>query len=328
MWGGQSCPQPPFEAASGTVSEREMMVNTVRLRWYIAGPPIFLLVAAIAWLAWRDFHAGESAARLLSALPREHAAQFYIDASALRANGLLDSIAGSEASEEPDYRQFVAETGFDYRRDLDAVAASFIAGDMFVAARGHFDEKRLADYARAQHGDCAGSLCWMPASRANRYISFRPIGRRVLALAQTTDPRGASHIAFGNAKPPVEVPSAAVWISAPGSAFRDLSGWPDGSHILSPLADAQQVSFTVDGKQIQLDALCGSPDLAASVVLRFTATTNLLRSMLQREKLTPDSSNLSGVLVAGKFESRGSHALGSWPLGKQFLESLFSGKTR
>jgi hypothetical protein len=44
----------------------------------------------------------------------------------------------------------------------------------------------------------------------------------------------------------------------------------------------------VDGTQIQPDALCGSPDLAASVVLRFTATTNLLRSLLQREKLTPD----------------------------------------
>jgi hypothetical protein len=305
-----------------------MIGSTVRFRWYIVVPPIVLLAGAIGWLAWRDYHADESAARLLGALPREHAAQFYIDAGALRASGLLDSIAGSEASEEPDYRQFVAETGFDYRRDLDAVAASFTAGDMFVAARGNFDEKRLADYARAQHGDCAGSLCWMPASRASRYISFRPVTRRVLALAQTTDPRGASRIALTNARPAVEIPSAAVWISAPGSIFRDLSGWPDGSHILSPLADAQQVSFTVDGKQIQLDALCGSPDLAASVVLRFTATTNLLRSMLQREKLTPDPSNVSGVLVAGKFESRGSHALGSWPLGKQFMESLFSGKTR
>jgi hypothetical protein len=299
----------------------------VRVRpWHIAVLLILLGGAAVVWLAWRG-RAEYSGGRLLDLLPRNEAVQLYIDADQLRATGLLDSLAGSEGSEEPDYRQFVTDTGFDYRKDLSAVAASFVNGEVYLAASGRFDQKRLADYARAQHGECSGSLCWMPSSRPNRYISFVPLSGHVLALAQTADPRGVSRI--GPPKTPTtEKPSAPLWISAPGSAFRDLSGLPDGSHILSPLADAQKASFSVRGDQIQLDAVCASPDMAASIILRFTATTNLFRSMLQRQKLTPDPSSLSGVLVAGRFETQGSHAMGTWPLGRQFLESLFSGKTR
>jgi hypothetical protein len=160
----------------------------VRIRWYTAGPPFVLLVAAIGWLAWRGFHADESAARLLGARPREHAAEFHIDAGALRANGLLDSIAGSEASEELDY-QFVAETGFDYRRDLDAVAASFTAGDMFVV--GNFDEKTLGRlcagptrvlcrFALLDAGQPRQSLHLFPPDRPSRACAradHRPAGR-------------------------------------------------------------------------------------------------------------------------------------------------------
>ena len=50
----------------------------------------------------------------------------YIDTGLLRQSGLLELVAGSKAVEEPDYRKFVDQTGFDYRRDLDAVAAAFV----------------------------------------------------------------------------------------------------------------------------------------------------------------------------------------------------------
>jgi hypothetical protein len=99
----------------------------------------------------------------------------YIDADALRAAKLLDSVAGSPASEEPDYRRFVEETGFDYRKDLNAAAASFLNGDAYMAVRGRFDWKRLSEYARAQRGECSGSFCSIcrPAGRIVTSPSIR-----------------------------------------------------------------------------------------------------------------------------------------------------------
>jgi hypothetical protein len=306
---------------------------TVRFSFYlrVAVALIVLLGAAVALFEWRRSATQFDEKGLLSSLPRDRAVKVYLDADALRAGGLLDSIAGSQASEEPDYRHFIEQTGFDYRRDLNAAAASFVNGDVYIAARGHFDWTRLAEYARSQHGECSGSFCSMPASQPKRYISFHPLRDNVLALAVTGEQRGAAGIAGpgpqrADATDPV--PSSPVWISAPGTAFRDLSGLPDGSHILSPLADAEEVSFSLGASKIQLDAICSSPEVAASVVVKFTATTNLLRSMLQRDKLTPSPADLSGVLVAGRFETRASHAIGTWPIQKPFIDSLLRGAAR
>jgi hypothetical protein len=304
---------------------------SARFRTYswIAISVIVLCAAVVALFQWRRSFAYEGS-RLLLSLPLDDAVKVYIDADALRAAKLLDSAAGSPASEEPDYRRFVEETGFDYRRDLNAAAASFLNGDAYIAVRGHFDWKRLSEYARSQHGQCSGSFCSMPASRPDRSISFYLLRPNVLALAVAADGRAAARIMIprGDRKTPDPTPAAPVWISAPGAAFRDLNGLPDGSHILSPLADAQEASFSLHEGHLQLDASCASPEIAASVVVRFTATTDLLRKMLQRDKLAPSPADLSGVLVAGRFETRASHAIGTWPLQKEFIESLLGGAGR
>ena len=72
----------------------------------------------------------------------------YMDVAAIRRSGILNMLAGSKAAEEPEYRQFVDQTKFDYRQDLDAVAAAFKDGQVFLALRGRFHWKNLADYAR------------------------------------------------------------------------------------------------------------------------------------------------------------------------------------
>ncbi|HEY7336741.1 MAG TPA: hypothetical protein VH639_17740, partial [Bryobacteraceae bacterium] len=97
---------------------------------------IVLLGGAVALFEWRRSATRFDEKGLLSSLPRDRAVKVYLDADALRAGGLLDSIAGSQASEEPDYRHFIEQTGFDYRRDLNAAAASFVNGDVYIAARG------------------------------------------------------------------------------------------------------------------------------------------------------------------------------------------------
>jgi hypothetical protein len=250
----------------------------------------------------------------------------------LRASGLLDLLAGSSAAEEPDYRRFVDQSGFDYRRDLDAVAAAFVDGNIYVSVRGHFDQKRLSAYALAQRGKCWDTLCSMPASQANRNISFYPLSSGVLALAITAAERGAQDISPPGNKAPAVIPSGPVWVSAPGPAFSDLGGLPAGARILSPLADAQEATFSVrpltpagDRFEIRLEAQYTTPEAARRVAQQFTSTTELLRSMIRREKLTPNPADLSGVLTAGTFETKGTSALGVWPIEKRFFQALFSG---
>jgi hypothetical protein len=289
---------------------------------------VLLSGSIIAILRWRKSNAEYDATCLLHSLPLDHAVKLYIDVDALRSARLLYLLSGSDTVEEPDYRRFVADTGFDYRKDLNAVAASFVHGDVYMAVRGHFDWTRLSDYARAQQGTCSNALCSMPASRPGRKISYYLLRDNVLAVAVTGEERGASKIVPPKSAPTPFVPGAPVWVLAPGEAFNDLSGLPDGSHILSPLAEAQEVSFKVLEKEIRLDAACRSPEVAARVVQKFTTTTNLLKAMLQRDKLTPNPADLSGVLVAGKFEAQSTHAIGTWPIEKQFVESLFSGSAR
>jgi hypothetical protein len=92
-------------------------------------------------------------------------------------------LAGSKAVEEPDYQQFVNETKFDYRQDLDAIAAAFKDGKVYFALRGRFHWKDLKDYAARQGGSCHGDFCVVAGSQPNRRISFYPLKRDVLAMA-------------------------------------------------------------------------------------------------------------------------------------------------
>jgi hypothetical protein len=292
--------------------------------WHVIAALGLLFAAAVGLFEWRKSRAEYDAPYLLNTLPLEHAVRVYVDVGALRYGGLLDSVAGSNTAEEPEYRKFVQDTGFDYRKDLDAAAAAFGSGNTYMSVRGRFDWNRLQAYARSQGGSCTDTVCWMAGSQPNRYISYRLLHGNVLGLALSPDQHAAEKIRPSGAQTTTSVPSSAIWVSAPGEAFNDLSGLPDGSHILSPLADAKEVTFDVTEKEIRVDAACASPEVAVKVVERFTATTNLLRSMLQREKKTPSSADLSGVLVAGHFQTQASHALGTWPIEKKFVESLFS----
>ena len=131
------------------------------------------------------------------------------------------------------------------------------------------------------------------------------------------------------------VPSSPIWISAPSFVFTNLKNLPAGSSVLSPLADAQEAAFRVQAAhdaggnaafEVVLDAPCATPEIAAEISGKFTRTTDLLRSMLQRDRITPNPADLSGVLVAGRFESKQSHMTGTWPIDRRFFQALVSGK--
>jgi hypothetical protein len=292
------------------------------------------ITAGVAASALTYMYAGRTfdARKLIESLPPDRATHVYIDVDALRKSGVLDMIAGAKAAEEPDYRKFVEQTGFDYRTDLDAAAIAFIHGNTYMALRGRFKSDRLGSYARAEGGLCRGKICSMQGSQPNRKISFYPIRSSVLALAVTPEETGATLIGPAQWKKSAIVPGDPVWISVPAFELADVKDFPAGTHaFLRPLSLAQEVAFSIgpakSGElEIRLDALCETVAIAEQIVNRLTIATDLLNKMLQREKMKANPHDLSGLLTAGIFKQQDKRVTGHWPLDRGFVESLASGK--
>jgi hypothetical protein len=287
-------------------------------------------LAAVAVARWWRISSPYDAARLISALPVERATVVYLDTEQLRRSGLLGLLAGSKAAEEPDYRRFVDETGFDYRTDLDALAAAFVENRFYATLRGRFRWKQLTAYAESQGGECHYSVCTMPGSTVERNISFYPLKSDVLALAVSTDPQAVTSIGTGG-KLRAPVPRDPFWISVPAAAFNQTDAFPAGTRaFLRPLAHAEKVTFAAgpqgDRLQLRLEVACATPEAAAELVKQFSGVTGLLKSMIEREHMTPNPRDLSGVLVAGTFEQRQSTVIGTWPVERGFVEALASGQ--
>ena len=80
------------------------------------------------------------------------------------------------------------------------------------------------------------------------------------------------------------------------------------------------------GFQIRLEAVCATPEIAELMTRRLSATTDMLKKMLERDHMTPNPNDLSGVLTAGTFSQHKDHVTGNWPIDSGFFESLAGGK--
>lgn len=298
---------------------------------------IAILLCAAAGLAvyWQRHTRALDAAGLMQCLPQDQSTHVYLDVASLRRAGILDLLAGSKTAEDADYRTFVQQTGFDYRTDLDAVAAAFMQDNVYLAVRGRFDQKKLEAYAASQGGHCPKSICEMPASTPGRNISFYSLQPGVLAMAVSKEPLAVTAVGPQRWRTPPRLPADPVWISAPAFVFSDVKNMPAGTHsFLSPLAQAQNIVFTAgpqskdqgNGLELRLDIACNSPEDAAAIAKQLADSTDLLRKMLVRESMVPRDDDLSGVLVSGQFAHQGKNATGLWPIRRQFIEALFSGK--
>ena len=107
---------------------------------------VVLIAGAIGFAIWLRKKGPPDAVRLL---PEVEDGVFYLNLKPLRTAGVLKT----PAQREPEYEQFVRDTGFEFERDLDQAAFAVhgpgsAGGDtryseIFV---GHFDGARLEDY--------------------------------------------------------------------------------------------------------------------------------------------------------------------------------------
>jgi hypothetical protein len=304
-----------------TISRRHITLGIVFAA--LAGVALLAGLASLQWNAARGF---TDTRVLLSRFPVEDAIVVNADFAAVRAAGLLTE---SKLPLEPDYRQFLDGTGFDYRKDLDAVTASFSKSGNFFIARGRFNWAKLRDYAAHQGGSCYRDLCRMPGSTPQRRISFLPLRDDTMALAVSTDDLAADRLTKPGNAVTAALPSAPVWMIIPGAALHDSAALPPGLRLmLSALTNADRLVVTVglagQGLDAKMEATCRSKDDAHVLASQLRSVTAKLKEALQQEKQA-QGDELLQVLVGGTFDDRGALVDGTWPFSRSLIASLTAG---
>jgi hypothetical protein len=263
---------------------------------------------------------------LLSRFPAEDALAMSVDFAALRAGGLLDE---SKIPLEPDYKAFLEGTGFDYKRDLDSVAASFSRSGNFFIARGRFNWAKLRDYAMREGGSCYQDLCRVQGSRPERHISFLPLRDDAIALAVSTNDLAATLLTKTGQPVTGTIPAAPAWISVPGAELRRQDALPPGMHLmLSALTNADRVIITLgpagQGLEAHMEATCRTQDDARILASQLRSTTALLKEALTRDKKAADDEVVT-LLTGGSFDQMDRRVTGRWPIRKSLLDALTAG---
>ena len=295
--------------------------------WQLALALIAVCAVAVGGVYWYRARGPVNPAELASYVPTANATVVFVDVDAMRRSGILKMITGSKAAQELEYRKFVDETLFDYREDLDAVAAAFKEGQVFFALKGRFHWKNLMDYTVRQGGSCHNSFCTAPASRPNRRISFYPVRPDVMALALSSDDFAAYQIGRKGDKPAFPSPLDPVWVTIPALALRDTDSLPAGLRsYASALKNAEEIVFTLgaenDHLRVSLTVQCRDARDASAMQREFENTTTTLQKWIEREHQQPNPGDLSGVLVAGKFRQEDRRVYGQWPIPRAFVDEV------
>jgi len=283
-------------------------------------------VWGVAWYRSRSL----TTAALLRRMPAEDALVAYIDFSELRRAGILQLLDGSKAGEDPEYQNFVRQTQFDYKQDLDAAIVAFAPTGKFLFVQGRFDWKSLRAYVESQDGQCRNAFCRMNGSTPERRISFFPVRSNLMALAVSPDELAALRLENAASGPDPQVPAAPVWLSIPTSVLKSSDSLPAGTrNFARSLEQAETVTlaFAPEGHGLaaRLDVRCRDDRDAADLASQLTRTTSLLREMMEREHRKPNPADLSGVLTSGAFRNEGRRVLGYWPIQPAFVQNVLGG---
>jgi hypothetical protein len=293
---------------------------------------VLLLACALGagGVYWFRLRSADRPSDLVAYLPSANASIVYVDVAALRRSGILGMLMGSKTAEEPDYQQFVDETKFDYRQDLDAVAAALKDGRTYFALRGRFHWSNLRDYAGRHGGSCHNDFCVLPGSQPGRRISFYLLKRDVLAMAIGPDDFGAYQVTNESGKVAPATPKEPMWALIPAGALQSMDGLPAAAKAYVPaLQGAEQILFSIGAnpaQQLQLGVhvTCKDASAATALLTQFERTTKALRELLAHQRQKPDPGDLSGVLVAGNFRRDERQVYGDWPIPKAFVDAIAS----
>jgi len=90
---------------------------------------------------------------LLAMMPSDASAVFFVDFAELRAAPFIAQLLAwaPKPQADPDYAQFMKDTGFDYERDLDRIGIAIFKNErhptFLAVAEGRFDKLKISTYA-------------------------------------------------------------------------------------------------------------------------------------------------------------------------------------
>jgi hypothetical protein len=299
--------------------------------WHVAICLILLCFGAVSGLYYYRIRSTSSVEDLLSRFPRGASTLAYLDLAALRNAGVLQALTKSDSPVEAEYSDFVRDSGFDYTKDLDAMMASFQKDETFFLLRGRFNWGKLMDLVIERGGDCYNGFCRTKTGRPNRWISFFAITPSIMAMAVSRDAWAVDSMLNEKQVEPFEqLPRAPVWLSVSGSELSQMNRLPPGTKaFVSALSAARRITIALDASgaayQATLQVDCGNEQQALDLQKQLQAVTALLQKMIRLEKKTPNPRDLSGVLAAGRFHSKGPRVEGTWPVQRELLEAVSAG---
>lgn len=289
-------------------------------------------IAIIACVAVAGFAAGALLYRArIGGIPRgeqlarlpQNRLRLAIDVQALRTAGIIEKFAGKSA-EEPEYLAFVKETGFDYKKDLDLVLASYSAEETLAFLTGNFDWSSLRHYAATHGGACDGDTCRMPASTPGRRLSFARLASSQIAFASSADSEAVTKLTRSSGAKPSLPPSQPIWFLIPPDLLKDTSVLPGAARMFATaLSTSREVLIAIDGTaagyQARLEAECETPEQATQMARELQAATTVLQRTMPPTK---GPQTLSGILSAGKFSSENTKITGLWPIDAGFFDAI------
>lgn len=299
-----------------------------RRGWYLTAALAVLVIVGVVGGVYLKGRANLDPAAMVSYLPDRDASYFFADLEAIRNSGVLDMIAGSGVAEEAEYKTFVEQTGFNYKRDLNRIAGSFANDIAYLLLEGRWDWTQLRDHVRKQGGVCKDDYCFVKSSTPERIISFRQLRSNLMGLASAPSESACLAIARRPVrKLPFDVPAQPVWLSLPASALRVQRNLPSGTKLfLKALENADRVLLTLGPQgsdfEIAMDVLSAREEDAVVLKHQLEGLTKLLRSFIAREKQSPNRDDLSGVLTSGTFDRTAEHVKGRWTVTRAFLQNL------
>jgi hypothetical protein len=271
-----------------------------------------------------------SDADMVALLPPGDATIFFANITAIREAGVLGLFAGSKTVEEPEYQEFLRQTHFDYRNDIQVIAGATDGKQILLIVRGRFDWDRLRQYALAHGGTCKKRLCNLRTSKAGRWASFLPIQSDVMGLAVSNDSSAALALSPRRDRISQQIPSDPVWVKVSRNLLENPVSLPVPLRIFAiSLQSADGVLLSLDSGgesgaafNLQLDAQCPTTATAETIKTQLELQTRMLRMELAREHQQPSLADFAGMLVAGTFHVSDKHVIGTWPIHKELLNTL------
>lgn len=253
--------------------------------------------------------------------PPEATSLLYVDLAALRQSPFLAQLFALAPSpvEDPDYRDFVSATGFDYSRDLDraliAVLPAASPASTIAVADGRFHREKIAAYSlrsgklEKRNG---ADVYFVSSGKPPRIVSYTFLAPGRIALSNTPalDPsafRAARDLPPEQRERVRRVGGSALIVLAKVDASQEnFSVFGYRSRELKRiLRDVRWLSLGArpDGQllKVALEAECTSAD-AARELERAAETLRLLARLLlsdarARHQLTPQAAALADIIL-------------------------------